>query len=197
MHTDGSTDFPQGMDPVAVIQSFDAAWNAHDTERVLKFFTDDAVVRFMYPPPFQEPDTYTGKEEIRQLFAGLLSGDFHMQSYDHRISLNQMTWQYHASSGRFRRLGAEIAQGSAGAAFEDGKIKNFTVSFSPETTAILEAGLREAGMGGPISEEVAGMTDIPETAESPDSAATAGQRPNRGPTWEPAGSEDHQPPPVE
>ncbi len=194
MYTAGSTDFPQGMDPVAVIQSFDAAWNAHDAERVLKFFTDDAVVRFMYPPPFQEPDTYTGKDEIRQLLAGLLSSDFRMQSYDHRISLNQMTWQYQARSARFRRLGAEVAEGSAGAAFEGGKIKNFTLSFSPETTAILEAGLQEAGMGGPISEGVAGMSTAPETPDAQDADGSAGPRPNRGPTWEPVGSEDHQPP---
>ena len=32
-------------DPVSVVKDFDAAWNAHDIEGVLAFFTDDAVVR--------------------------------------------------------------------------------------------------------------------------------------------------------
>jgi ketosteroid isomerase-like protein len=38
-------------DPVSVMKDFDAAWNAHDVEGVMAFFTDDAVVRVEPPPP--------------------------------------------------------------------------------------------------------------------------------------------------
>jgi hypothetical protein len=43
-------------DPVSVLKDYDAAWNAHDVEGVMAFFTDDALVR-MEPPP---PDEFGG-----------------------------------------------------------------------------------------------------------------------------------------
>jgi hypothetical protein len=189
MYTDDSSDFPQGMDPVAVIQSFDAAWNAHDVERALKFFTDDAEVRFMYPASFPEPDTYAGKDEIRRLLEGYLSDNFHMQSHDYRISLNEVTWQYSAASERFRQLGTDAVEGAAGAAFDHGKIKRLTVSFSPDSTAAITSGLDRAGVPGPISEGLAGINDAQEKPEN------GAQRPNRGPTWDAVGNEESQPPP--
>jgi ketosteroid isomerase-like protein len=38
-------------DPVSVLKDYDAAWNAHDVEGVMAFFTDDAVVRLEPAPP--------------------------------------------------------------------------------------------------------------------------------------------------
>ncbi len=44
-------------DPVSVLKDFDAAWNAHDVEGVMAFFTDVAVVRIEPPPPETSPTT--------------------------------------------------------------------------------------------------------------------------------------------
>src|SRR5918995_6596953 len=55
-------------DPVSVIKDFDAAWNAHDLEGVMAFFTDDAVVRMEPPSPDESGGVYTGKEQIRAGF---------------------------------------------------------------------------------------------------------------------------------
>lgn len=41
-------------DPVSVVKDYDAAWNAHDVEGVLDFFTDDAEVRMEPAPPDDE-----------------------------------------------------------------------------------------------------------------------------------------------
>jgi ketosteroid isomerase-like protein len=38
-------------DPVSVLKDFDGAWNAHDEEGLMSFFTDDAVVRVEPPRP--------------------------------------------------------------------------------------------------------------------------------------------------
>ncbi len=189
---DPSVNLPPGMTPEEVVQAFDAAWNSRDIDRVLGFFNETAVVRFIYPPPYPEPDTYAGKDEIRQMLEGYLAGDFRLRSSDCRFIGHQMTWQFTMSSNRFRSLGVDEATGSAGAVLDAGKISHFTVSFSEETTAALEAGLRRAGYGGPISEGLAG-----ETAEAGGHEAesgAAGERPHRGPTWEPVGSEEDQPP---
>ncbi len=189
---DPSVNLPPGMTPEMVVQAFEAAWNAGDIDRILQFFNDTAVVRFMYPPPYPEPDTYTGKDEIRRMLEGYLSGDFHMQSSDSRFIGHQMTWQFRMASDRFRSLGVDEATGSAGAVLDGGKISHFTVSFSEDTTAALEAGLRRAGYGGPISEGLAG--EAAEAAGNAGSEDTGGARPNRGPTWEPVGNEEDQPP---
>jgi SnoaL-like domain len=50
-------------DPIAVVKDFDAAWNAHDIEGVLAFFTDDAVVRMEPPPSDEFGGVYAGKEQ--------------------------------------------------------------------------------------------------------------------------------------
>ncbi len=193
---DPSANLPAGMTPEMVVQAFDAAWNARDIDRILQFFNDAAVVRFMYPPPYPEPDTYAGKDEIRQMLQGYLSGEFHVQSSDVRFMGHQMTWQYRMASDRFRSLGVDEATGSAGAVLDAGKISHFTVTFSEETTARLEAGLRHAGYGGPISEGLAGEPAEQSAGEAgtEGNEGTAGARPNRGPTWEPVGREEDQPP---
>ena len=46
-------------DPVSVINDFDAAWNAHDVEGVVAFFSDDAVARIEPPPPDEFGGVYT------------------------------------------------------------------------------------------------------------------------------------------
>jgi ketosteroid isomerase-like protein len=52
-------------DPVSVLKDYDAAWNAHDVEGVMAFFTDDAVVRLEPAPPDEFGGVYRGKEQIR------------------------------------------------------------------------------------------------------------------------------------
>ncbi len=51
-------------DPVSVVKDYDAAWNAHDVEGVVAFFTDDAVVRTEPPPPDEFGGVYIGLEEV-------------------------------------------------------------------------------------------------------------------------------------
>ncbi len=51
-------------DPVAVIQAFDAAWNAGDLETAMACFADDAVVTQLPAPP--DGGVYRGKEQIRR-----------------------------------------------------------------------------------------------------------------------------------
>src|ERR671920_1164708 len=63
-------------DPVSVIKDFDAAWNAHDLEGVMAFFTDDAVVRMEPLSPDESGGVYTGKEQIRAGFVEPLVAGF-------------------------------------------------------------------------------------------------------------------------
>jgi ketosteroid isomerase-like protein len=120
-------------DPVSVIKDFDAAWNAHDTEGVMAFFTDDAVVRMEPPPPDEFGGVYTGKEQIRAGFVEPLMAGFHVESRDHQLAGHQegvgdrVIWASTFSSDLFRQMGVEPpVEGTIEAVLEGDKIKSFT-----------------------------------------------------------------------
>ena len=127
------------VDPVSVIKDFDAAWNAHDIEGVLAFFTDDAVVRMEPPPPDEFGGVYTGKEQIRAGFVEPLMPGFHVESRDHQVAGHQegvgdrVIWTAMVSDDVFRQIvGAEPPVESTGEAIVQGdKIKYFTAT-NPE-----------------------------------------------------------------
>jgi hypothetical protein len=72
-------------DPLLVLKNYDAAWNAHDVEGVMAFFTDDAVVRLEPAPPDEFGGVYTGKEQIRAGYVEPTMAGFHVESRDHQV----------------------------------------------------------------------------------------------------------------
>jgi ketosteroid isomerase-like protein len=122
-------------DPVSVVKDFDAAWNAHDVEGVMAFFTDDAVVRMEPPPPDEFGGIYSGKEQIRAGFVEPLMAGFHVESRGHQVAGHQegvgdrVIWTAMVSGDIFRQMGAEPPVESAVEAILEGdKIKAFTAT---------------------------------------------------------------------
>ena len=123
-------------DPVSVLKDYDAAWNAHDVEGVLAFFTDDAVVRMEPPPPDDEfGGVYSGKDQICAGFVETLMEGFHVDSSNHQIAGTQegvgerVIWTAMVSGEFFRQMGAEPpVESSAEANLEGEKIKAFTAT---------------------------------------------------------------------
>jgi hypothetical protein len=125
-------------DPVSVVKDFDAAWNAHDVERVLDFFTDDAVVRMEPHPPDEFGGVYTGKEQIRAGFVEPLMPGFHVDSRGHQVAGYQegvgerVIWTAAVSGDFFRQMGGEPPVESAAEALVQGdKIRCFS-AINPE-----------------------------------------------------------------
>ena len=125
-------------DPVSVLKDYDAAWNAHDVEGVMAFFTDDAVVRVEPPPPDEFGGVYSGKEQIRAGFVEPLMEGFYVESRDHQLAGHQegvgerVVWIAMVSGDLFEQMGAEPPVESAGEALVQGdKIKFFTAT-NPE-----------------------------------------------------------------
>ncbi|MCA1731696.1 MAG: nuclear transport factor 2 family protein [Actinobacteria bacterium] len=128
-------------DPLSVVKDFDAAWNNHDVEGVLAFFTDDAVVRMEPAPPDEFGGVYTGKEQIRAGFVETLMPGFHVDSRDHQVAGHQegvgerVIWTAVVSGDFFREIGAEPpVESTAQAIVQDEKIK----SFSPNIPELAE-----------------------------------------------------------
>ena len=120
-------------DPVSVLKDYDAAWNAHDVEGVMAFFTDDAVVRLEPAPPDEFGGGYGGKEQIRAGYVEPLMASFHVDSRDHQVAGHQeevgdrVIWIAVVSGDFFRQMGAETPVESPAEAIVQGdKIKFFT-----------------------------------------------------------------------
>jgi ketosteroid isomerase-like protein len=125
-------------DPVSVIKDFDAAWNAHDTEGVMAFFTDDAVVRMEPPPPDEFGGVYTGKEQIRAGFVEPLMPGFHVDSRDHQVAGHQegvgdrVIWIAMVSGDAFGQTGAELPVESTAEALVQGDKIRFLTAINPQ-----------------------------------------------------------------
>ncbi|GIX29587.1 MAG: limonene-1,2-epoxide hydrolase [Porticoccaceae bacterium] len=56
-------------DPDAIVRQFVASWSSLDLDRILSFFTDDALYLNVPMPP-----AHRGKKAIREAIAGFLEG---------------------------------------------------------------------------------------------------------------------------
>ena len=129
-------------DPVAVMNDFDAAWNAHDVEGVMAFFVDDAVARLEPPLPDESGGVYTGKEQIRSGFVQPLMPGFHVESRDHQVAGHQegvgdrVIWASTFYGEAFKEMGADPPiEGASEAILQGGKIEFFAFTLSlPEAT---------------------------------------------------------------
>jgi ketosteroid isomerase-like protein len=122
-------------DSVSVIKDFDAAWNAHDVEGVVAFFTDEAVARIEPPPPDEFGGVYTGEEQIRAGFVELLMPGFHVESRDHQVAGHQegvgdrVIWASTLSGDSFTQMGAEPpVESTTEAVLQGDKINSFTAT---------------------------------------------------------------------
>lgn len=113
-------------DPLAIVRAFDAACNAHDLETVLSLFADDAVVR--QSPPSDGVGIYRGKEQIGSWFQTQLPG-FHVDSSDHRMSGDSVSWSAMMTDDLLRQIGQrQPLRTEAEAVVRDGKIASLSVT---------------------------------------------------------------------
>ena len=117
-------------DPVSVIKDYEAAWNAHDVEGVMAFFIDDAVLKMVPPPPDEFGGVYTGKEQIRAGFVEPAMPGFHVESSDHQVAGDRVTFKAKLWGDLYRQMGAELPVEATGeVVFEGDKIKSWVPRF--------------------------------------------------------------------
>ena len=110
------------LDPIAIIESYESAWNAKDLDAVMEHFTDDAVET-------NGAGTFTGKAEIRGIYeqANVI---FSMDCQNYQVDGNSVTYDcvmtIYETGGIFGERYETV--------FENGKIKTntFLGSFDPE-----------------------------------------------------------------
>ena len=136
----------QGLDPVQkpnstlpsdprpdlllLTNALHAAWNAQDLERVMAFFSDDAVI-VVTPAQPGTSGTYSGKEQIREMVERNLPG-MYIEATDHRVEGNKVSWHVVASNDRLWRMRQSPIVAHVQAVFEGEKIKSLTVTLRGE-----------------------------------------------------------------
>ena len=123
---------------------FDAAWNAHDLDRVLRLFADDAVVEMPTPPP-GAPPLFRGPQQIRQFVEMLIDG-FHVESTNIHEEGDHVSWFSTVENDDFRQMGLGSADAVCEAVVSGGKVRAFTPRFTPSTLARMQAAQNKALM---------------------------------------------------
>jgi hypothetical protein len=122
------------MDPLAVVEAFNAASNAGDLDRMLEFFADDAVLTTLPPPAEPEHGTFVGKAQIREWFAPQMP-HLHVAPHNLRANGTIVVWEATIASDMFRQLGIDSFDVLAEAVVENGQMTALTVTQTPESVA--------------------------------------------------------------
>ena len=125
-----------GTDPKSVVEDVIAAVNAGDVDTTADLFADDAVVTLVGFAP-GGPLILTGKERIRRGFVQS-SVDVNVLVEivgDIAISEDKATWVNAVTNDRTRQLGIAPIQQNGEAVVQEGKIKFFSLTVSPESAA--------------------------------------------------------------
>ena len=108
-------------DPIAIMESYEAAWNAKDLDKVMEHFTDDAVET-------NGAGTFTGKDEIRGIYEQA-NEIFSMDCQNYQVNGNTATYECVMTIYDTGGIFGERYETT----FENGKIKNnmFLGGFDP------------------------------------------------------------------
>ncbi len=126
----------QAQELVAKLKKLDAAWKAHDYDGIMAFFTGNAVVQLMPPPP--DGGRYEGKEQVGTFVRNLLP-NFRVESIHFRQEGSTVKWLFTVHSDFFAQMGVNPVKGEGTAVFEKDKITSFTPVFDNATVAKMVA----------------------------------------------------------
>jgi hypothetical protein len=132
--------YAQETDPASVCYDAErmAAFGIGDFDTVLAVWADDAVQTIVVGDGVE---TYTGKDEIRAYWEGLLAGGFRMEATIQGVEGNTVTAESKTWSNDTQALGVAPMVGTEVCVVENGEIKSMTWTMSEASLAALGAAL--------------------------------------------------------
>lgn len=125
--------------------NFNAAWNAHDTEKVVSYFADNGAVRTFPTPPVSIKSVFSGKDQVLGFVQAHMPG-FKIEETDLKAEGNKASWNFRAWSETFARMGVAPSSGLAEITVNpEGKIEFFTINFDEKTMAQIQASMMKPG----------------------------------------------------
>lgn len=123
-----------------VAKALIAAEDTNDADAAAALFADDAVVTLA------DGSVYDTPEGVRGWQQALADGHFRLEPVHFAVDGNTVTWDGTISLDAFRALGIASMAGNWTLDIEDGKVKTFDFSFTPEALTELQAGATAASL---------------------------------------------------
>jgi ketosteroid isomerase-like protein len=105
---------------IDVARAFNAAWNDGDVDRIMAYFVDDAVVRFVPTPAPPAPEILHGKDRIRAWVAEVLRSPFRIEATNYRVAGAVVTW-----AATFPSSNRDVTSGVSQLVFDGDRIREF------------------------------------------------------------------------
>ncbi len=128
--------------PEDVAKALIAAEDSNNVDAAAALFADDAVVNLADGSHLDTPEGIKGWQQA------LADGHFRLEPVNMAVDGNMVTWDGTISLDLFRNLGIAYMASNWKLDIEDGKVKTFDFTFTPEAVTELTAGATVAGLLG-------------------------------------------------
>jgi ketosteroid isomerase-like protein len=130
--------YAQEVDPLAIVNAWVAALNAGDVDGALSYLADDAVLTFIPPPIPGDDGIFSGKDEIRGWYEGLVAAQGVTTKGDCTVEGEQVTCLHDKyTDADLQKMGVDYLEMEWVATVRDGKIQGYTATMTPESLAKL------------------------------------------------------------
>jgi ketosteroid isomerase-like protein len=125
----------QDTDPLSIVNAWLDALNAADVDQALSYLADDAVVTMVPPATPDDDGIFTGKEEIRGWYEGLVAAEGVAALSDCQVEGESVTCIDTYTDGGLQAMGIDAIDGPLALIVRDGKIQSYTFTMSPDSMA--------------------------------------------------------------
>jgi ketosteroid isomerase-like protein len=132
---------PEAIDPVSVVQLWARAANAHDLEKTLASFADDATITNTHPLPGSK-SPLKGTADLRALFEKDIKANVRLELSNFAVpEPDRVTFlsKYWADPGAFPSNVPFPIESTIDAVIKEGKIRSLTIDHTPDWLAKLQA----------------------------------------------------------
>lgn len=130
----------QVTDPAAVVTARIEAMNAGDVDAAIAYFADDAVYKFVDPPP-GVPDTFAGKDEIRGRLETLVAVNASMEVEIQQVDGDKVTALTKFADDGLKEMGVGFIEGIEEYTVQDGKITSYQWTMTEASKAKVAAAM--------------------------------------------------------
>ena len=125
----------QDTDPLSIVNAWFDALNAGDVDAALSYLADDAVVTMVPPGTPGDDGIFTGKEEIRGWYEGLVAAKGVATLSDCQVEGESVTCIDTYTDDGLQAMGVDSIEGELALIVREGKIQSYTFTMSPESMA--------------------------------------------------------------
>lgn len=124
-------------DPMTITKDFVAAWQSHDVARIMEHMAEDSHVYLIPAFPYTPPE-FHGKVPIEMFVKGFIQG-FQGEFSNFVADGNRVSFYGRLTADGVKAVGIDEVTQNDEVELVDGKITTFTLRFTPETIAKIDA----------------------------------------------------------